>query len=261
MKVVILCGGQGTRLREETEYKPKALVQVGGMPILWHIMKIYSHFGFKEFILCLGYKGEMIKDYFLKYEELSNDFTLNLRSKTERIIHHRKSNLEDWNITFVDTGQNAQTGSRVARIKEFIGKDENFFLTYGDGVADISIQNLLSFHRSHGRIGTITAVRPPSRFGEIIAEGEKIIKFNEKPVVSQGHINGGFFVFKREIFEYLSVDDNCFLEREPLDNLVKKSELMMFALDGFWHCMDTYRDYILLNEQWSRGRALWKIWN
>ncbi len=260
MKVVILCGGQGTRLREETEYRPKPLVPVGGMPILWHIMKIYSHYGHKDFILCLGYKGEMIKDYFLNYEELSNDFTLNLRSKKERIIHHSRANLEDWKITFYDTGQNSQTGSRIAQIKDFIGQEKEFFLTYGDGLASINIAQLQKFHNKHGRIGTITGVRPPSRFGEIITKGSKIVSFNEKPLVSQGFINGGFFVFRRELFDYLSTDEGCVLEREPLENLVKDGEMNMFTHTGYWQCMDTYRDNLLLNEQWNSGQAEWKVW-
>jgi len=260
MKVVILCGGQGTRLREETEYRPKPLVPVGGMPILWHIMKIYSYYGCNEFILCLGYKGEMIKDYFLKFEELSNDFTLTLRSKKERIIHHSRANLEDWKITFIDTGLNSQTGSRVAQIKEYVNKDKEFFLSYGDGIASININDLLKFHKKHGKIGTITGVRPPSRFGEIITKGNKIVSFNEKPLVSQGFINGGYFVFKREIFDYLLTDESCALEREPLEKMVKDNELMMFSHTGYWQCMDTFRDNMLLNEQWNTGRAPWKVW-
>jgi len=260
MKVVILCGGQGTRLREETEHRPKPLVPVGQMPILWHIMKTYAFYGHKDFILCLGYKGDMIKDYFLKFEELTNDFTLNLRSKNERIIYHNHDGLVDWNITFINTGQQTQTGSRVAQIKDYIGKDEEFFLTYGDGLARINIQQLLDFHKKHGKIATMTAVRPPSRFGEIIGENNLVKSFNEKPAVSEGFINGGFFVFKRALFDHLSIDDSCALEREPLEALTKKSELMMYPLDDFWHCMDTYRDYLLLNDLWEKGPAPWKVW-
>ncbi|OGC10907.1 glucose-1-phosphate cytidylyltransferase [candidate division WOR-1 bacterium RIFOXYC2_FULL_37_10] len=260
MKVVILCGGQGTRLREETEYRPKPLVPIGEMPILWHIMKTYSHYGYKNFILCLGYKGDMIKDYFLKFEELMNDFTLNLRSKEERVIHHNSSTLEDWNITFVNTGQLSQTGSRVAKIKDFIGSDKEFFLTYGDGLANVDISKLLEFHHEHGKTATITAVRPPSRFGEISSKDNKVLSFNEKPTVSEGHINGGFFVFKRELFDFLSTDDDCILEKKPLENLVKKEELMMYPHSDFWQCMDTYRDSVLLNEMWNKGNAPWKVW-
>lgn len=260
MKVVILCGGQGTRLREETEYRPKPLVPVGEMPILWHIMKTYSFYGFKEFVLCLGYKGDMIKDYFLKFEELSNDFTLNLRSKDDRIIHHHKATLEDWKITFVNTGQKTQTGSRVAKTKEYIGEDKDFLLTYGDGVANIDIKALLEFHKDHGKIATMTGVRPPSRFGEIATDDNKVINFNEKPSVSEGFINGGFFVFKKELFNYLSEDENCILERSPLETLVKEGQLMMRPHKDFWHCMDTYRDNLLLNEMWENEQAPWKIW-
>ena len=261
MKVVILCGGQGTRLREETEYRPKPLVPIGDMPILWHIMKIYSYYGHKDFILCLGYKGDMIKDYFLKFQELSNDFTLNLRSKDERIIHHSSANLEDWNITFINTGQKSQTGSRVAKIKEYIGNDNEFLLTYGDGLAKIDINKTLDFHHQHGKIATITGVRPPSRFGEISVKDNLVLSFNEKPSVSEGYINGGFFVFKKEIFKHLSTDDNCILEREPLETLVKNKELVMLPHNDFWHCMDTYRDSTLLNEMWQQKNSPWKIWN
>jgi glucose-1-phosphate cytidylyltransferase len=260
MKVVILCGGKGTRMREETEYRPKPLVTIGGMPILWHIMKTYSYYGHKDFILCLGYKGEMIKDYFLKFEELANDFTLNLRSKHERVIHHSKANLEDWNITFVNTGNDSQTGSRVAKIKNFVGDSDDFFLTYGDGVANVNISDLLAFHKAHNKISTITAVRPPSRFGEIMANGKRVTVFNEKPTVSEGYINGGFFVFKNKLFDYLSVKDDCVLEKEPLETLAKKGEMMMYPHNGFWHCMDTYRDYLMLNDCWDEGKASWKVW-
>lgn len=260
MKVVILCGGQGTRLKEETEYRPKPLVAIGGKPILWHIMKIYSHYGHNDFILCLGYKGDMIKNYFLKFEELTNDFTLNLRSKKERIIHHSNSNLEDWNITFVNTGQTAGTGARLAKVKEFIGQDEDFFLTYGDGIAQINIDELEEYHRKNGKIGTITGVRPPSRFGEIVVQNNKIISFNEKPASADGYINGGFFVFKRDIFDFLPKEEGCMLENAPMETLVKNEELVMFHHHKFWHCMDTYRDYLFLNEQWDKGNSPWKIW-
>jgi len=260
MKVVILCGGQGTRLKEETEYRPKPLVSVGGMPILWHIMKIYSHYGFNEFILCLGYKGEMIKDYFLKFEELSNDFTLNLRSKHERIIHHSRAHLENWKITFIDTGINTQTGARVASIKEYLGKDERFFLTYGDGIAKINIKEQLKFHQQHGKAVTVAGVRPPSRFGEIKTKGNKVISFNEKPIDAKSRINGGFFVCNMEIFKYLSTSDECILERTPLETLAEKGELQMWPLNDFWYCMDTYRDYLFLNEEWAKGNAGWKVW-
>lgn len=260
-KLVILCGGQGTRLREETEYRPKPLIPIGDMPILWHIMKIYSSYGIKDFILCLGYKGEMIKDYFLKFVELSNDFTLNLSSGSKHIIHHSKANLDDWNITFVNTGKKSQTGSRVARIKEYIKDDEYFFLTYGDGLAKIDIKQLLDFHKKHGKIGTITGVRPPSRFGEITQNNGKISAFNEKPSISEGYINGGFFVFNNKFFDYLSEDEECILENYPLENLVKEDQLVMFPQKEFWHCMDTYRDFSYLNDCWNSGNAPWKIWN
>jgi len=260
VKVVILCGGKGTRLREETEYRPKPLVAIGNMPILWHIMKIYSHYGHRDFILCLGYKGDLIKDYFLKFEELSNDFTLNLRSKNERIIHHSKANLEDWNITFVNTGQESQTGSRLARIKEFIGQDEDFLMTYGDGVAKTDLKSLLDFHKRHGKIATLTGIKPPSRFGEITADGHRVVSFSEKSSVSSGYVSGGFFILKREVFNYLSVDDDCVFEGAPLETLAKEGELMMYPHNDFWHCMDTYRDFLLLNDMWKTEGAPWKVW-
>ncbi|OGC22512.1 glucose-1-phosphate cytidylyltransferase [candidate division WOR-1 bacterium RIFOXYB2_FULL_42_35] len=260
MKVVILCGGQGTRLKEETEYRPKPLVPVGGMPILWHIMKTYSHYGHKDFILCLGYKGDMIKDYFLRFEELANDFTLNLRSKNERIIHHNKGNLEDWNITFINTGQEAGTAGRLAQVKEFVGDEKEFLLTYGDGVAKIDIGKSVKFHQKHGKVATITGVRPPSRFGEIGIRGHKVVKFNEKPAVAQGYINGGFMVFKQSIFDSIGADKGIMLEREPLEALVKRGQLMMYSAVDYWHCMDTYRDFLHLNDLWNKGKAPWKVW-
>lgn len=261
MKVVILCGGQGTRLREETEYRPKPLVPIGGMPILWHIMKTYSYYGHNDFVLCLGYKGDMIKDYFLKFEELANDFTLNLRSKKERIIHHNKTKLEDWNITFIDTGQETGTAARLARVRDFVARDKEFMLTYGDGVAKIDINQLVSFHRKHGKVATITGVRPPSKFGEIGIRGNQVVSFDEKPALAQGYINGGFMVCQQGIFQYLGEDEKMMLEKAPLEALVKDGQLMMYPDIEYWQCMDTYRDSLYLNDLWNRGKAPWKVWD
>lgn len=257
IKVVILCGGMGTRLREETEYKPKPLVEIGGKPILWHIMKIYAQHGFKDYVLCLGYKGNMIKEYFLNYEMLNNDFTVELGSK--KIQTHNSHSERGWQVTLAQTGDSAMTGARIKRVEKYINSD-SFMLTYGDGVADIDISKLLEFHRSHGKIGTVTGVNPISKFGELLMEGQKVIRFNEKPQINEGFINGGFFVFNKEFFEYLDDDDGCILEKEPLENLVKDDELMTYKHTGFWHCMDTYRDFLHLNNLWKSPNPPWKIW-
>jgi len=247
MKVVILCGGMGTRLREETEYKPKPLVEIGGKPMLWHIMKMYAHYGFKDFIFCLGYKGKMIKDYFLNYEIMKSDFTLKLGSNN--IKFHNSHKEKDWTITFAETGKNAMTGARIKRIEKYIDNDL-FMLTYGDAVADINIRELLEFHKSHGKIGTITGVNPSSRFGELVTMGSQVKKFSEKPQIKDSFINGGFFVFDKRIFNYLEDNDNCIFEKEPLKKLTLDKELMVYRHKGFWQCMDTYRDLQLLNNLW-----------
>ena len=258
MKVVILCGGRGTRLREETEYRPKPMVQVGGRPILWHIMKIYAHYGFKDFIICLGYKGNMIKEYFLNYEAMNNDFTIPLGNYNNIRIHSSHQE-RDWRVTLADTGEEAQTGARVKRIEKYIDGDL-FMLTYGDGVANINIKNLVEYHKSHGKTGTMTGVRPSSRFGELMINNNKVVKFHEKPQVNEGLINGGFFVFNKKFFKYLKEDDNCYLEKEPLENLVADGELMVYPHDGFWQCVDTYRELELLNNLWKSRNSPWKVW-
>jgi glucose-1-phosphate cytidylyltransferase len=258
MKVVILCGGMGTRLREETEVKPKPMVEIGGMPILWHIMKTYSHYGFKEFILCLGYKGSVIKEYFYNYEMLSNDFTIEL--ETNNIKIHPRHSEHGWKITLVDTGINTMTGARVKRIEKHI-EEEMFMLTYGDGVSDINIQELLEYHKSHGKIGTVTGVSPPSRYGELLIHQDKVLSFSEKPTSGDNSINGGYFVYNKKIFDYLKDEENCVLEREPLEMLVKDKELQVYQHAGFWQCMDTYRDYKYLNEIWKTSNPPWKVWN
>lgn len=257
MKVVLLCGGMGTRLREETEVKPKPMVEIGGMPILWHIMKTYSYYGFNEFVLCLGYKGNIIKEYFYNYEMLANDFTIELGTNDIKI--HPRHSEHGWKITLVDTGLNAMTGARVKRIEKYI-KEDMFLLTYGDGVSDINIHKLLEYHKSHGKTGTITGVSPPSRYGELLIHQDQVISFSEKPKNNDNSINGGYFVYNKEFFSYLKDEDDCILEREPLEMLAKDKELQVYQQTGFWQCMDTYRDYKYLNEIWDSGKAPWKVW-
>lgn len=257
MKVVILCGGRGTRLNEETEIKPKPMVEIGGMPILWHIMKTYAHYGFNEFILCLGYKGEIIKSYFSNYEILANDFTVELGTRNIQ-IHHRHSET-GWKVTLVDTGVNAMTGARLKKVEKFIDGD-TFMLTYGDGVTDLNIRELLKFHNSHHKIGTVTGACPPSQYGELSIHQDKVLAFNEKPANRTTSINGGYFVFNKTIFKYLRDDDSCILEKAPLEKLALDGELKVFLHNGFWQCMDTYRDYEYLSAMWKSGKAPWKIW-
>jgi len=258
MKVVLLCGGLGTRLKEETEYKPKPMVEVGGRPILWHIMKIYSHYGFNKFVLCLGFRGDVIKDYFYNYRIRHTDFTLNL-GKQEMKIHNQHDE-NDWEITFAETGPNSMTGSRVKRIEKYVD-DDVFLLTYGDGLSDVNINDLLAFHKSHGKIATVTGVLPPSRFGELVTKDKVVESFNEKPQVHQGgFINGGYFVFNKKFFNYLSKDESCILERQPLEDLVRDKQLCIYEHKGFWQCMDTYRDFEFLNGLWRDGKAEWKRW-
>jgi len=256
-QVVILCGGMGTRLREETEFRPKPLVEIGGKPILWHIMKIYSHYGFNDFVLCLGYKGQMIKEYFLNYRIMNSDFTLRLDSP-DNPEFHAVNTYEPWSVTFVDTGAEAMTGARVKRIEPFI-RGDHFMLTYGDGVADIDVGKLLEFHRGHGKIATVTGVRTNSRYGELLVQDNRVKRFSEKPQAEDGFISGGFFVFQRRLFDYLSDDDGCVLELAPLENLAQEGQLMSYLHPGYWHCMDTYRDFIALNDLWRQG-APWKVW-
>lgn len=257
MKVVILCGGRGTRLGEETEFKPKPLVEIGGFPILWHIMKIYSYYGLKDFILCLGYKGEKIKEFFMNYDHMLNDFTINLKSKEVKIHNNA---IEDWNVTCVDTGLETNTGGRIKRIEKYVNED-NFFLTYGDGVSNVNIKNLLEFHKSHGKIGTITAVKPVLRNAFGILEIQKdlhITGFTKANIEHQGKIDGGFFVFKKDFFDYLTHD--CVLEDKPLKRLSENKQFKAYVHNDFWQCMDVPKQVELLNELWSSGKAPWKIW-
>ena len=258
MKSVILCGGMGTRLREETEVRPKPMVSVGPKPLLWHIMKGYAHHGFDEFVLCLGYKGDAIKEYFLNYEAMNADFTVTL-GKRDAIELHDTHSESGWKITLADTGQEAMTGARVKRVQKYVG-NERFLLTYGDGLSDVDLRAVLAFHASHGKIGTLTGVSPPGRFGELAVENERVRSFHEKPTSTGAIINGGFFVFEPKFFDYVSADDNCVLERQPLERLAAEGELMVYRHQGFWQCMDTYRDLKLLRELWAEGRAPWRVW-
>jgi glucose-1-phosphate cytidylyltransferase len=257
MKVVILCGGKGTRMREETEFRPKPMVEIGGRPLLWHIMHIYSNYGFKDFIICLGYKGNMIKQYFLNYEAMNNDFTIQLGNRTG-IQYHNNHKEADWNVTLVDTGADSQTGARVKKVKSYIDGN-TFMLTYGDGLSNVNINDLLEYHKSHGKIGTMTGVHPPSRFGELVLKENRVELFNEKPQTMKGLINGGFFVFNKSFFDYLDNDDGCILEKKPLEDLSAGGELMVYPHEGFWQCVDTYRELEMLNNMWKSSDAPWLL--
>jgi glucose-1-phosphate cytidylyltransferase len=258
MKVAILCGGKGERLREETEFKPKPLIEVGDMPILWHIMKTYSHYGHKDFVLLLGYKGSMIKRFFLDFEEMTNDFTLKLRDHKERVLYHRNEGLEDWKITFIDTGRDTNTGGRVSRAKHLLN-DGDFFLTYGDGLADININASYEFHKKSGKILTLTGVNPSTPYGVIEVEKGIAKSFKEKPKLD-GIVNGGFFVCSPGIFSYISDDATCIFEEEPMRKLSAESQLAVYEHKGFWTGMDTYKQVQGLNKIWDSGNVPWKIW-
>jgi glucose-1-phosphate cytidylyltransferase len=259
--VVILCGGKGTRIRDVSENIPKPMIPIGGNPILWHIMKIYGHYGYNNFILCLGYKGEIIKEFFLNYYAMVNDVTIDL-SKPNGCTYHGNKDIENWQVTLVDTGINTLTGARVVRTKRFLGDNDNFMLTYGDGVADVDIVKLVAFHNSHGKLVTVTGVHPASRFGEMAVESDgAVTSFAEKPQVSEGRINGGFLVIHREFIDkYLKDDDNLILEQYPLAQCAKDGQLMSFNHNGYWQPMDTYREYNILNNLWNSSEAPWKIW-
>ncbi len=257
--VVILCGGLGTRLREETEFKPKPMVKIGNRPILWHIMKIYAHYGFRKFILCLGYKGELIKEYFYHYEVMNNDVTIRLGSNCGFNIYNSHDE-DDWQITLCNTGDYSQKGARLKRIEKYVDTD-SFMVTYGDGVADIDIGELLKFHQSHGKTATVTGVRPQFlRFGELNIQDVQVTRFSEKPEYTGNYVNGGFFVFNRVFFDYLEDRDDCDLEVGPLNQISQKGEMMMYKHDKFWTCMDTIRDTEYLNNLWNNNQAAWKIW-
>ena len=253
MKVIILAGGFGTRLSEYTESLPKPMIRIGGKPILWHIMETFANFGHIDFYVALGYKAELIKEYFLHYRTLNADFTVDLGTG---IVNSHQLDEVDWKVTLVNTGQNSMTGGRVKRMKHFIG-NETCLLTYGDGLSDIDLDQLITFHKSHGKMVTVTAVHPGARFGELKMKGEHVTSFQEKPQTGQGWINGGYFVIEPEFFDLIQ-DDKTILERGPLERVAQSGELMAFQHQGFWHCMDTKRDLDNLEEYWNSGKALWK---
>jgi glucose-1-phosphate cytidylyltransferase len=260
LKVVILAGGYGTRIRDVADDIPKPMIPIGPYPILWHIMKSYAHFGYKEFVVCLGYKGQVIKEFFLNYEAYTRDFTINFGSNSGLDFHNNHDESE-WRVTLADTGARSMTGTRVARIRDYVGNDD-FMLTYGDGVSDVNIKELHAFHKSHGKVLTVTGVRPPGRFGEMVGDADRnIVEFNEKPQATAGRINGGFFVASPELFDYLDDREDLVFEQEPIGKLVKDRQLVMFQHDGFWQPMDTSRDYQLLNSLYESGNAPWVRWH
>lgn len=258
MKVVILCGGLGARLKEETEFKPKPMVMIGDRPIIWHIMKIYATQGYQDFVLCLGYKGHLIKDYFYHYEIMANDFQVTLGRKDALEIFQNHPEM-GWRVLLANTGEKALKGARLKRIQRYIDSD-NFLVTYGDGVADIDLSRLVNFHVSHGKIATLTGVKPITRFGELQVDGQQVTNFIEKPQTAEGLINGGFFVFHRRIFDYLEEQEDCDLEYGVLEQLAGTGELMVYRHEGFWACMDNQRDMDYLNRIWAEGQAGWKVW-
>ncbi|AKO64543.1 glucose-1-phosphate cytidylyltransferase [Methylophilales bacterium MBRSG12] len=255
MKTVILAGGLGSRLSEETDIKPKPLVEVGGKPILWHIMKIYSHYGFNDFVICLGYKGYLIKEYFINYYSHTSDFTVNLHDNSIN-FHNNKS--EDWKITLIDTGENTMTGGRIKKILNYV--DDNFFMTYGDGLSDVNILQLLEHHKKFNKIATVTAVQPPGRFGALAIDQNVVTSFYEKPIGDSNFINGGFFVLNKKIKDYIA-DDSTVFEQAPLKNLVNDKNLTAFHHQGFWQPMDTLREKNMLNDMWDQNKAPWKLWD
>jgi glucose-1-phosphate cytidylyltransferase len=258
MKTIILCGGLGTRLREETEYRPKPLVEIGGRPILWHIMKLYAHQGFRDFVLALGYRGYMIKEYFLNYEAMNNDFTIHL-GRESSIEYQGEHAEQDFNVTLAETGIDTMTGGRVKAAAAYV-ENERFMVTYGDGVADVDVQALVAFHASHGKLATVTTARLPSRWGTIdVGDDGAVRDFAEKPR-AESWASVGFFVFERAVLDYIDSAETS-LEREPLERLAAKGELMAFRHDGFFFAMDTYREYAYLNELWASGEAAWKVWD
>ncbi len=256
MKVIILAGGLGSRLAEETVLKPKPMVEIGGKPMLWHIMNIYAAAGVREFIVALGYRGEVIKEYFLNFFALNNNLSLDLTTGGTTI---HDGNQPPWKVHLVDTGLQTQTGGRVKRLAPWLGDDDTFALTYGDGVADIDVAKLLSFHQGHNRLATVTTVRPPARLGGIIFEGDRVSEFTEKPQAGEGWINGGFFMLNRRVLDYIDGDDTLW-EREPLERLARDGQLMAYRHEGFWQPMDTLRERRLLEDLWASGKAPWKVW-
>ncbi len=258
MKAVILCGGLGTRLREETEFRPKPLVEIGGRPILWHIMKVLGHQGLREFVLCLGYKGNVIKQYFIEYEAMTNDVEIQL-GKGGGVTYLGQHAEQDYNVKLIETGAAAGTGARVSRVKRHVG-NERFMVTYGDGLTNVDLAKLHAFHEAHGKLATVTTVRVPGRFGVIDADADgKVERFREKPT-EDAWISAGYFVFEPQVFDYVWDSDECFLEREPLERLTKDGQLVAYRHEGEFYPMDTHRDHVALNELWASGKAPWKIW-
>ncbi len=257
-KVIILAGGWGTRLGQMAEIIPKPMVAIGNRPVLWHIMKTYSHYGFNEFIVALGVKGQAIKQYFYDFEALNNDFTIDLNSG--QITYHNKHGENQWKVTLVDTGLNTLKGGRIKRLEKYLPAETNF-VTYGDGVADVDIKSLLEFHHRHGKIITITGVHAASRFGELEEKDGRVLTFTEKPLAAKSYINGGYMVFSRRLLDYLTPDESCDFEIGPLEKLAQLGEVMVYKHDGQWDCMDHERDVLHLNKLWSEGRAFWKVWD
>jgi len=257
MKVIILAGGWGTRLGRQSEEIPKPMVQIGNKPVLWHIMKIYSHFGFNDFIISCGVRAHVIKNYFAQYESYSEDFTVDMA--TQKIEYHTHNSEKNWKVTLVDTGLNTLKGARIKRVGKYLDDNINM-VTYGDGVADINIKKLVEFHKSHRKTITITGVHPPARFGELIEKDGRVISFEEKPQVSVGLINGGFMVFNKNLLNYLTTDENCEFEFGPLEKLAKEGEVIVFKHNGQWECMDHERDVVHLNKLWNEKKAFWKVW-
>ncbi|MCC6143019.1 MAG: glucose-1-phosphate cytidylyltransferase [Candidatus Hydrogenedentes bacterium] len=261
MKVVIMCGGMGSRMKEETEFRPKPMVKIGDQPILWHIMKHYAHFGFKEFILALGYKGDMIRDYFVNYQLRTHDFTIDLANNSDIEIHEYDGDLDDWKVTLVDTGLHALKGARLKRIEKFIPKeDELFMMTYGDGVCNLDVNELIDFHKSHGKLVTVTGVIPSMRFGEIRTRDDGSVAFREKERSLAAMINGGYYVMSRDVFNYLENRDDQDFEYGPLEQLSDMGEVRMNRHEDFWQCMDHLRDMEALNAMWEADAAPWKLW-
>jgi glucose-1-phosphate cytidylyltransferase len=256
MKVAILAGGTGSRLAEETDVRPKPMVEIGGRPILWHIMMHYARFGYKDFAIALGYKGEYIKRWMVDFSSLQGSMSVNLKWGA---VKRYDESAPDWNVELIDTGQNTQTGGRIKRLQQVIGKDR-FLLTWGDGVSDVDLDKLLAFHKSHGKLATVTAVRPKARFGHIDFDGDRVVSFSEKPDMSEGWINGAFFVLEPQVFDYIE-GDKTHWEKEPMVRLAQEGQLMAYKHQGFWQCMDTLREKIMLEEMWNSGKPPWKTWN
>jgi glucose-1-phosphate cytidylyltransferase len=259
MKVVILAGGYGTRFGKLTDFIPKPMIPVGSMPIVWHIMRYYAAFGHNEFILATGYKAEMIKEFFSNLNLLSSDFTVDYGGSGQMEFHSRLDEFRP-KVTVAYTGQDTMTGGRVKRIEKYLGSDDSFFLTYGDGLSNIDLDALLKFHRNHGKLGTLTAVYPPPRFGDLKFDGDRIVEFSEKQGTKGAMVNGGFYVFQRQALEYLSEDRSCILEKKPLEQMAHHGQLMGFRHEGYWQCMDTTRDLESLQQSWIDGKAPWKVW-